>query len=41
MKKNKIKNISINVIGNKNIPSAQEQLKFKALEEGIFYARSL
>jgi len=39
--KNKIKNISINVTGKKNIPSAQEQLKFKALEEGTFYARDL
>ena len=33
--------ISINVLGNKNKPSAQNQLKFKALEEGIFYARDL
>ena len=33
--------ISINVIGNKNKPSANNQLKFKALEEGIFYARDL
>jgi leucyl aminopeptidase len=33
--------ISINVLGNKNRPSAQNQLKFKALEEGIFYARDL
>ncbi len=34
-------NISINVIGKKNIPSAQTRLKFKALEEGTFYARDL
>ena len=33
--------ISINIIGNKNKPSAQNQLKFKALEEGTFYARDL
>ncbi len=33
--------ISLNVIGNKNKPSAQSQLKFKALEEGTFYARDL
>ena len=33
--------ISINVLGNKNKPSVQNQLKFKALEEGTFYARDL
>ena len=33
--------ISINVVGNKNKPSAQNQLKFKALEEGTFFARDL
>jgi len=33
--------ISINVLGNKNKLSAQNQLKFKALEEGTFYARDL
>ena len=33
--------ISINVIGNKNKPSNQNQLRFKALEEGTFYARDL
>jgi len=33
--------ISINVLGNKNKPSAQRQLKFKSLEEGTFYARDL
>ena len=33
--------ISINVVGNKNKPSVQHQLKFKALEEGTFYARDL
>jgi leucyl aminopeptidase len=31
----------INVLGVKNKPSPQNQLKFKALEEGIFYARDL
>jgi len=39
-KKNK-KLISINVIGNKNKISSQDQLKFKALEEGTFLARDL
>ncbi len=33
--------ISVNVIGKKNKPSAQNQLKFKSLEEGTFYARDL
>ncbi len=33
--------ISINVIGNKNKPSIKTQLKFKALEEGTFFARDL
>tara|TARA_A100001015_G_scaffold185800_1_gene206761 strand:- start:4307 stop:5764 length:1458 start_codon:yes stop_codon:yes gene_type:complete len=33
--------ISVNVIGNKNKPSIKTQLKFKALEEGTFYARDL
>jgi leucyl aminopeptidase len=33
--------ISINVMEGKNKPSAQSQLKFKALEEGTFYARDL
>jgi len=33
--------ISINVLVNKKKPSVQNQLKFKALEEGIFYARNL
>jgi len=39
-KKNK-SHISINVIGNKNKISTQNQLRFKALEEGIFFARDL
>ena len=33
--------IIINILGNKNKPSIQNQLKFKALEEGTFYARDL
>ena len=33
--------ITINVFGNKNIPSNNNQLKFKALEEGTFYTRDL
>jgi len=33
--------VSINVIGNKNKISAQYQLRFKALEEGTFFARDL
>jgi leucyl aminopeptidase len=39
--KNETRLISINIIGNKNKPSIQNQLKFKALEEGTFYARDL
>ncbi|MDC1032814.1 leucyl aminopeptidase [Candidatus Pelagibacter sp.] len=39
-KKNK-RLISINVIGNKNNVSSQNQLRFKALEEGTFFARDL
>ena len=35
------RHISINVIGNKNKTSALTRLKFKALEEGTFYARDL
>ena len=33
--------ISLNIFGSKNKPSSQIQLKFKALEEGNFYARDL
>ena len=32
---------SINLIGSKNKISSQDQLRFKALEEGIFFARDL
>ncbi|MAJ85754.1 MAG: leucyl aminopeptidase [Candidatus Pelagibacter sp.] len=35
------RNININVFGKKNQPSIQSQIKFKALEEGTFYARDL
>ena len=34
--------ISINVIGNKNKPpSIQDQIKFKAIEDGTFFTRDL
>ena len=33
--------ISLSILGNKNMTSVQNQLKFKALEEGTFYARDL
>ena len=39
--KKKLNNIVINVFGSKNKPSSQNQLKFKAIEEGTFYARDL
>jgi len=39
-KKNK-KTVSINVVGNKNKISSKDQLRFKALEEGTFFARDL
>ena len=39
--KKEVRFISINVLGNKNKPSIQSQLKFKALEAGTFYARDL
>ena len=35
------KTVAINVIGNKNRISTQDQLRFKALEEGTFFARDL
>ncbi len=38
-KENRI--IKINIIGKKNIPSKIDQLKFRALEQGTFYARDL
>ena len=39
--KKKTRYISINVVGTKNKPDAQSQLKFKAIEEGTFFARDL
>ncbi len=39
--KKKTRHISINVQGIYNKPSSKIQLKFKALEEGTFYARDL
>ena len=39
--KRKIEIYLLNILGNKNKPSSQSQLKFKALEEGTFYARDL
>ena len=39
--KKELRIISVIVFGVKNKPSAQNQLKFKALEEGTFYARDL
>ena len=33
--------ILVNITGSKNNPSAKSQLKFKAVEEGTFYARDL
>ena len=31
----------LKILGNKNKPSNQERLNFKALEKGTFYARDL
>ena len=39
--KKEIRSITINIIGSKNKPSTENQLKFKALEEGTFFARDL
>ena len=39
--KNEVRHITINVLGNRNKPSSLTQLKFRALEEGTFYARDL
>ena len=39
--KKKLTKIVINVFGSKNKPSSQNQLKFKAIEEGTFFARDL
>ena len=40
-KKKNSKIIILNVVGSKNIPSKKSLLKFKALEQGTFYARDL
>ena len=39
--KKETKLISINVIGNKNKSTIQNELRFKAIEEGTFFARDL
>ena len=39
--KKELRIINLNILGNTNKPSAQNQLRFKALEEGTFYARDL
>jgi len=39
--KNNKKTISINVIGNKNKITTQHELRFRAIEEGTFFARDL
>jgi len=39
--KKETKFISINVIGNKNKSTIQNELRFKAIEEGTFFARDL
>ena len=39
--KNETRIITLNILGNKNKPSAQNILKFEALEQGTFYARDL
>ncbi len=39
--KKESRTISLTVVGKKNIPSQKDQIKFKALEEGTFYARDL
>ncbi len=39
--KKESREIYINVVGSKNIPSSKDKVKFKAIEEGTFYARDL
>ena len=41
IKQKKKNNITLNIIGKMNKISQQERLKFKAIEEGTFYARDL
>ena len=40
-RKEKLKIISLKISGNKNKTLSKDQLKFKALEEGTFFARDL
>ena len=39
--KKETNSIVINIFGDKNKPSLQNQIRFKAIEEGTFYARDL
>ena len=39
--KKELTSITINIFGKKNKPSTNDQLKFKALEEGTFFTRDL
>ncbi len=39
--KKKSRVVSINIFGNRNKPTINNQLKFRAIEEGTFYARDL
>ena len=39
--KKELRSININIVGSKNIPLTKDRIKFKALEEGTFYARDL
>ncbi len=39
--KKESRTISVTIVGKKNIPNQKDQIKFKALEEGTFYARDL
>ncbi len=39
--KKDLRNISINIFGNKNKNSVQNQIKFNAIEKGTFFARDL
>ena len=39
--KNETRLVTINVVGNKNKPSVQNQVKFKAIEKGTFFTRDL
>ena len=39
--KKETRDITLNIVGNKNKPSSQNQLKFQAIEQGTFFARDL